>query len=578
MNIEEFLLTLELPKKYYDSNFDITDKFAEEAKNFIDGIKNVSSADFIGNAKRNKVNEMLGNLQNDAEKTVNRISNIFNFYEKADLKQAQEEFDEMMEFILPDLFLATIDDWNEINTPDGKIKTQFRITSGHHFFRVRGVERKREDIESNPDELFHIPLTKKALVNNERFSLAGFPSLYLASMLPLAWQESGYPQRYYYSEYQYLKMDAVENRNFSEELKFLSLYSPQEIYAWGKAMKHNQFDLWLNVVYRYLRMYPLVMACSFVNQSGKGPYKQEYIIPQMLMQWVQRNIDFIQGISYFTCVDIKMMPGAYCAYNVVIPALEPYDAKKYSQKLRDEFTWTKPCYFEIPLLDSCANNRDRRIIYDYIVRIRSFHNYWLPTIIENYVDEIERICVCLYSLMIRGNNADVQMIIHTLDLINVCYNKIQSLSVTKILEKGKKEKSFISDEAYKDISKEFKVIVDSFINKDTTSNSVAIIIDKYRNTLWNNSYLETIIDITYRSKDDITELEKWLHDNHLIYSKHLIKEDAGSSEKEIDDCDTPIVKRFNSVNIYNPDGPKFCDYEQEGFDIATNGKDLIKNV
>ena len=31
MPIEEFLKSLELPKKYYDSNFDISEKYAEEA-------------------------------------------------------------------------------------------------------------------------------------------------------------------------------------------------------------------------------------------------------------------------------------------------------------------------------------------------------------------------------------------------------------------------------------------------------------------------------------------------------------------------------------------------------------------
>ena len=30
MPIEEFLKSLELPKKYYDSNFDISEKYAEE--------------------------------------------------------------------------------------------------------------------------------------------------------------------------------------------------------------------------------------------------------------------------------------------------------------------------------------------------------------------------------------------------------------------------------------------------------------------------------------------------------------------------------------------------------------------
>lgn len=67
--------------------------------------------------------------------------------------------------------------------------------------------KKTASIQSNPDELFYIPLSKKAFVNNERFSLAGFPSLYLSSMLLLAWQECGYPKKYYYSEYQYEKLN-----------------------------------------------------------------------------------------------------------------------------------------------------------------------------------------------------------------------------------------------------------------------------------------------------------------------------------------------------------------------------------
>lgn len=39
MPIEEFLKSLELPKKYYDSNFNIAEKYEEEADLFINGLK-----------------------------------------------------------------------------------------------------------------------------------------------------------------------------------------------------------------------------------------------------------------------------------------------------------------------------------------------------------------------------------------------------------------------------------------------------------------------------------------------------------------------------------------------------------
>ncbi len=73
-----------------------------------------------------------------------------------------------------------------------------------HLFRV---------IQMN---CFYIPLSKKAFVNNERFSLAGFPSLYLSSMLLLAWQECGYPKKYYYSEYQYEKLNGSRGNRVRE--------------------------------------------------------------------------------------------------------------------------------------------------------------------------------------------------------------------------------------------------------------------------------------------------------------------------------------------------------------------------
>ena len=46
-------------------------------------------------------------------------------------------------------------------------------------------------------------------------------------------------------------------------------------------------------------------------------------------------------------------------------------------------------------------------------------------------------------------------------------------------------------------------------------------------------------------------------------------------KKEIKDIKTPLVRRFNSVSLYNPDGPKFCDYQKEAFDISLDGADLL---
>lgn len=577
MQIEELLKSLELPKKYYDSKFDITAKYKEETSFFLKCLRKIDGSEFAG--KENQIKEKINGIIPVVETNINRVLDVFKLYEGADPKGAQEQFDALMCSLSKVLFITTIDDWTWIETENGKVWTYMRTTRGRSFYRVRGVQEERKDIADNPDELFHIPLTKKALTNNERFSLAGFPALYLASMLPLAWQESGYPQKYYYSEYQYMKMNKNDgDRLFEDELKFLALYTPIEIYRWGSATKHNDFNLWITVVARCIMMYPLVLACAFVNHSGKGSYKQEYIIPQMLMQWVQRNNDNVQGISYFTCVDLKMMPTHYCAYNVVIPALPPYDDKKYSQKLRDEFTWTRPKFFEIPLFNSEENSEDRKVLYDFIDSVRKIKRYWLPHSLGSYIDDIERICVCLYHLMKSGSGADIQMIIHTLYLIDCCYDHIKSKSVTELLETVDINKGFISEDEFKIVSEEIKNITEEFFEEDFNKKGIAALIDKYKNTVWNDHHKQTLIDITYRQDDDIFNLEKWLHANHFIYVKHILDErDATYEKMKLDEIKTPLVKRIHSVSIYDKDSMGRCDYSKQAFSITDDGDDLLKS-
>ena len=82
----------------------------------------------------------------------------------------------------------------------------------------------------------------------------------------------------------------------------------------------------------------------------------------------------------------------------------------------------------------------------------------------------------------------------------------------------------MSDEEYEEMVAEFKKIADIFLDEDREHNSVATIIDRYRNTLWNDYHVQTMIDIAYREDDNIADLENWIHENHLIYQKHILSE------------------------------------------------------
>ena len=88
MPIEEFLKSLELPKKYYDSNFDIVEKYEEEADSFISGLEKIEADEFPED-KREKIIDMLKKISPNIEANIHRILDVFKYYEGADPKRAQ---------------------------------------------------------------------------------------------------------------------------------------------------------------------------------------------------------------------------------------------------------------------------------------------------------------------------------------------------------------------------------------------------------------------------------------------------------------------------------------------------------
>ena len=267
---------------FIGEEFVIADKLAEEAQAFMTGLKKCDGLEFPAN-QQEAVAAMIKRVLTTTKAQFSLLETVLKCHEKSDAKAAQEAFDAMIKGIEPTLFVSTVSGAVRFEI---KGKTSFRWLRdayGYNFYRVRSAPNSA--IERDANEMFHIPNKKRQLASNERFSLCGFPSLYLSTMQQLAWQECGYPPEYYCSEFQYLLPDV------QDDWKIIALCSPREIHCRFLATRHNadEFDLWLSIIERCLKMYPLVLACSFTNVNGKAPFKQEYIIPQMLMQWVHRN-------------------------------------------------------------------------------------------------------------------------------------------------------------------------------------------------------------------------------------------------------------------------------------------------
>jgi hypothetical protein len=236
-------------------------------------------------------------------------------------------------------------------------------TDNLHLFRCRNIDKNKPLSRKN---IFHVPFDKINCICSTRYSLEKVPALYLATNIKLAAKETG------------LKKNDKEKKNIVSDfrinrencilyIKVLELairpqdFSPKPHDNSTSLNKYDRkiFDE-LNLTEHWLRQnylywYPLIAACSFIrhqnSQKEDGIYP-EYIIPQLLMNWINKkarkdkhnNITNLYGIRYFSC---KSKEASDMGYNYVFPVVEPHNNKEYCEVLTEAFSLTKPCEFDI---------------------------------------------------------------------------------------------------------------------------------------------------------------------------------------------------------------------------------------
>lgn len=146
----------------------------------------------------------------------------------------------------------------------------------HHgtFYRIR----KGSFDKTKDGEMFHIPFEKRHLVDSQRYSIPGYPILYLAGSLFTAWCEMDKPE-----------LDGLNFAGFkfkNDEL-FIDLgypYHSTTIWEW----------------YSLFVMYPLLIACMVRVKNPSAPFKPEYIMPQLMTKLVREYGRYFTGIAYMS--------------------------------------------------------------------------------------------------------------------------------------------------------------------------------------------------------------------------------------------------------------------------------------
>lgn len=321
---------------------DIASDFSFRCKTYLNLIDEAVKLDLHGCGK------YLKTLRSRVDNIYSCIHETLEEFLSGDIKTAYDIFDEVMSKD------ATISHLNRITILLNDI-----CNLEKPLYRVRKSETPLVD----HDQIFHIPFSKRYLVNAQRYSVAGQPCLYLGTSLYVCWQEMGKPDfdKLYISSF-------ITNDSNSKILDFASHHLSLPI-------KHPESDEDLFKDNRtkasYLIFWPLLIACNYLKGRENTSFAPEYIIPNLLMQWIGRRAKSpIAGIAYHSTKMPKSRSGKY-SVNVVLPP-----KATYKQSILNEFCPKLSSYFEFTTPISWQ-----------VLKTLDYQNHFdIPTELQNAID------------------------------------------------------------------------------------------------------------------------------------------------------------------------------------------------
>lgn len=228
--------------------------------------------------------------------------------------------------------------------------------------------------------VFHTPYNMRSKVSTSRYSIAGYPSLYLGTSLELCCEEihmNPYKDFALASAFKLERTLDYTNTN----IRVIELgVKPQDFVDLEPTNEtsHRIIPLELlkdkDVKSAYLLWYPLIAACSFIRTNKNDPFAAEYIIPQLLMQWVRGEMrhpsndeyDQLIGIRYFSCASVRSSDKGF---NYVFPTSGQQKSAElpYCSILAKSFRLTKPQYIhEYDNISTCEWKLKESRDFDFI--------------------------------------------------------------------------------------------------------------------------------------------------------------------------------------------------------------------
>jgi hypothetical protein len=368
---------------------------------------------------------LLSNQVPVLEELCSNILKVFDYYDTANMSMLYQHFSEMMDKVSP--FLVTD---NIGSSGYGLYRSYYRLRAGESTF-------SRQD-------LFHIPMDKRSLIKSYRYSIPGYPCLYLSSGLEMCWFECGMPKNFSYASFR-LEANDANRVNF---IDFTDI--PVELVSsvYTSYLNHPENSASIDkYIANYLVQFPLRVACSLEVANRNVPFIEEYIFPQELLLWVRENSSY-DGIVYRTASAIEKAR-EWNYINLVMPAKDIENG--YSKRLNSLFTVTEPVKIEV---HSIIHNHQSQID-----KVRNFILYIEPKYYHGYslypYREIVSLCksfLLLCDMLLSDNYENAEAIYQTMDTLNLFTYLLCETSIKqKAINDGKQlffgvEESMLSNE------------------------------------------------------------------------------------------------------------------------------------
>ncbi len=188
---------------------------------------------------------------------------------------------------------------------------------------------------SKQEDIFHIPFERKHLVSTNRYSIPGVPCVYLGNSIHTCWNELRSPKiKYLYTARYEIDFNTINLLDISMTNK--------TIFNLNKAMSEKGMNKKYVFLEQALLNWPLAFACSIQTKYPNANFKEEYIIPQMLMQWCKTTLD-VDGVKYLSTIEgsEKYKNLRSNLENIAIP-IKSISNKGYCQEIAKLFQCTKP--------------------------------------------------------------------------------------------------------------------------------------------------------------------------------------------------------------------------------------------